>query len=79
MKITKDGFVWKIITPDEAKCIFSSKGLPIYKLYDNDTESLIESFEEIEEMFYKDLQIGIEVGQLSKEQIYNVLYEMNKN
>ena len=79
MKITKDGLVWKIITPDEAKCIFSSKGLPIYKLYDNDTESLIESFEEIEEIFYKDLQIGIEVGQLSKEQIYNVLYEMNKN
>ena len=47
--------------------------------YDNDTESLIESFEEIEEIFYKDLQIGIEVEQLSKEQIYNVLYEMNKN
>ena len=51
MKITKDGFVWKIITPDEAKCIFSSGGLPIYKLYNNDTESLIESFEELYEKY----------------------------
>ena len=42
MKITKDGFIWKIVT-EEAKMIWNSGLYPLYVLYPDDTEALIEN------------------------------------
>ncbi len=65
MKITKDGFIFKTLNSDEAKTVFSSGAFALYRLNSDDTESLIESFDELNECFENGIEIGIEVGQLS--------------
>jgi hypothetical protein len=73
MKITKDGFIWKLICFEEAKVIFSSGALQIYQLRDNDVEGLIENFEDLSECGERDIQIGIEVGKIEVEQAKEII------
>lgn len=61
MKTTKDGFVWKLVN-DKAKEIFNSGLFELYELHDNDSESLIETFEELNTALDNGSDIGIEVG-----------------
>ena len=59
LKITKDdGFVWKVISADCARKIYSLNVEPIYRLYEDDSESLVENVSEITE----DGVYGIEIG-----------------
>ena len=59
LKITKeDRFVWKVIDADCARKIYSLNVEPIYRLYEDDSESLIEDVSEITE----DGVYGIEIG-----------------
>jgi|SaaInlLV_10m_DNA_2_1039722.scaffolds.fasta_scaffold36418_3 hypothetical protein len=63
MKVTKDGFVWKLITPYKAKEMFYYGMFDIYLLYDDDSESKAETMVDInthEGLF------GIEVGHLNR-------------
>ena len=62
MKITKDNFVWKILTLEETKLIFGSDVFELFILNDDDTETLIEFSSEINTAFKKGLLVGIEVG-----------------
>lgn len=65
MKITGDGFVWKLITAEEARKIWDAEIFEIYKLYDDDSEGLIESEEQLlEEIAAAGSQLAIEVGNL---------------
>ena len=65
MKITRDGFVWKLITAEEARKIWDAEIFEIYKLYDDDSEGLIESEERLlEEIAVVGSQLAIEVGNL---------------
>lgn len=59
--VKNDGFVWIDIT-QEAKEIFFSNALELYVLYDDNTESLIESVDEINEAIELGLIIAIEGG-----------------
>jgi hypothetical protein len=62
IKITKeDQFVWLIVT-EKAKEIFNSGLFDLFIVYDDDSESLIESSEQINEALENGLDIGIEVG-----------------
>lgn len=63
MKIV-DGFVWKVVT-EEAKDIFNSGLFPLYKLYEEGNEALIEYFEDLQIALEQGLEIGIEVGSLN--------------
>ena len=59
LKITKDDeFVWKVINADYARKIYDLNIEPIYRLYDDDSESLVEDVLEITE----DGVYGIEIG-----------------
>ena len=59
LKITKyDEFVWKVLNADCARKIYSLNVKPIYRLYEDDSESLVENVSEIEE----DGVYGIEIG-----------------
>lgn len=59
LKITKDDeFVWKVINADCARKIYSLNVEPIYRLHEDDSESLIEDVSEITE----DGVYGIEIG-----------------
>lgn len=64
--VTKDNFVWLDITE---RCKNGVKEIEelwlanvLYALHDDDSESLLESIEEIEEALKLNLKIGIEVG-----------------
>jgi len=51
VRVTKDDFVWMVVT---------------HALYDDGTESVVESDEEIDEAIKLGLDIGVEVGYLPK-------------
>lgn len=65
-KITKDKFVWKLVTQEQAEVIFTAELFDLYELRDDDSESLIETFDHIKIIFENGLKIGIEVGQLKQ-------------
>ena len=59
LKITKDDeFVWKVITADYTRKMYDLNIEPIYRLYEDDSESLVEDISEITE----DGMYGIEIG-----------------
>jgi len=66
MKITKDNFVWKLVTEDQAEFILSLGLFDLYVLQDDDSEHLIEDYDEIRSTFAKGLKVGIEVGFINK-------------
>ncbi len=64
MKITADGFVWLIVN-DFAKEMYQTQILtPLYTLYEDDSEALIETWDDLNLTLEKGLDIGIEVGTL---------------
>ena len=63
VKITKDGFVWLIVT-DSAKELWSSGALTIYRLYDDGSESRIESYDDINDALEHGEDIGVEIAPL---------------
>jgi len=62
IKITKDGFVWLIVT-DSAKELFSSGALEIFEIFD-DSESLILTREHLDKALEWGNEIGVEIGSL---------------
>jgi hypothetical protein len=61
MKITKDNFVWLIVT-EKAKEIYISGLFELHILHDDDSDSLIEGFGQLTEAIEDGQDIGIEVG-----------------
>lgn len=65
MKVTKeDNFVWKFVNNYEAKKIFEIGLFDLYVLYEDDSESFIETIEELKSAIKNGYDIGIEVGKL---------------
>lgn len=60
VKITSDNFVWHVLTEAEAKQALGK--VEVFALYDDDSESLIESETEIETHIRRGGYVGIEVG-----------------
>ena len=59
LKITKeDRFVWRVIDANYAIKLYNLNIEPIYRLYEDDSESLVEDVSEISE----DGVYGIEIG-----------------
>jgi hypothetical protein len=61
MKITADNFVWLLVT-EKAKDIWNSGLFELYILHEDDSESLVDCFEDLDEALSNGLSIGIEVG-----------------
>lgn len=64
IKVTGDGFVWKLITHEQAKILFPLGIFELYYLRHDDSESLISTDEELAEAIGNFETIGIEVGHL---------------
>jgi len=58
-----DGFVWQIIT-HKAKEVFASALFDVYRLNFNDSESLCESYADINDALEVGMDLAIEVGHL---------------
>ena len=71
MKVTKDLFVWKIITHKQASDIFYLNLFPVYKLNEDDSKVMIESEEDLLDAYYEKAVMGIEVGQLDLHEVIN--------
>jgi predicted nucleic acid-binding protein len=69
MKITKDNFVWKLVDEEQAEFIFSLDLFDLYELHDDDSESLIETFDEIKNIFIINGKVGIEVGFIKNDKL----------
>ena len=69
MKIV-DGFVWKLITHDQAVDLFQDNTFDVYVLYDDDSEAAVTSITELLDLLehHPETQFGIEVGHLTKEE-----------
>ena len=61
-----DGFVWFLVT-DKAKEVFSSGLFDVYKLHNDDSESLCESYADINDALESGLSLAIEVDFLPEE------------
>jgi hypothetical protein len=70
IKVTKDGWVWKIVK--NPRKLFSSSEIELYVLHDDDTESLVECIEDINYADEYGLGIGISVGYVHTE--YDMIY-----
>jgi hypothetical protein len=65
IRVTKnDSFVWLLVS-EKAKEIFASGLFDLYVLYDDDSESLIEYYSQLDNALANGLSIGIEVGFLN--------------
>lgn len=68
IKITKeDNYVWEIINYKKAMEIFASDKEEIFILYDDDTEGLVESEEELMKAIERGCTLGIGLGFVSRE------------
>lgn len=61
--VMEDGFVFMDVT-DKAKEVFSSGLFELYVLHGDDSESLVESYADINDALEYGLTIAIEVGHL---------------
>lgn len=62
LKLTKeDNFVWLLVT-EKAKEVFASGLFSLYVLHNDDSESLVEKYADINDALEWGLEIGIEVG-----------------
>lgn len=54
----------KLVTQEQAEFIFSLELFDLYELSDDDSKSLIETFDEIKAIFENGNKVGIEVGHI---------------
>jgi len=69
MKITKDNFVWKLLTEEQAEWVFFLDIFELYELLDDDSERLVNNEEEIKAIFEIGGSIGIEVGFIKSDKL----------
>lgn len=65
IKITEDGFVWKVLNPTEARMVLHSGVFQLYAIEDDDSEWEIDTNEELEEHLDHGGLVGIECGFIS--------------
>lgn len=63
VKITReDGFVWLLVPAEKARKLWAAEVFTLYRLYADDSESMIESEADLESTIEGGYRIGIEVG-----------------
>lgn len=66
IKICSDGFVWLVVSHEQARKLYKADVISLFTLYSDDSEAMIESEEKLKEAVGKGLRIGIEVGFIPK-------------
>jgi hypothetical protein len=59
-----NGFVWLVVT-DKAEEVYFSDLFELYALYDDGSESLVVSLEDLQTCLEFGLEIGVEVGYIN--------------
>lgn len=58
-------FIWRVITPQQAKEIFNNVNINIFMLFTDGGERLIEDEEDLQEAIEGNYEIAIEVGKIN--------------
>jgi hypothetical protein len=66
MKVMNDGFIYKLVSGEKAKDIFALGLFELYVVYDDDSESQIESQKDLIEALENGYDIGIAVGNINQ-------------
>jgi hypothetical protein len=66
MKVMNDGFIYKLVSGEKAKDIFALGLFELYVVYDDDSESQIESQKDLDEALENGYDIGIAVGNINQ-------------
>ena len=66
IKVTEDNFVWKVLTEGQAKFVFISGVFELYILYSDESDTLVESIDEIATAVKEGAELAIEVGFYNK-------------
>ena len=66
MKVMNDGFIYKLVSGKKAKDIFALGLFELYVVYDDDSESEIESQKDLNEALENGYDIGIAVGNINQ-------------
>lgn len=61
-----DGFIYKLVSGEKAKDIFALGLFELYVVYDDDSESQIESQKDLDEALENGYDIGIAVGNINQ-------------
>jgi hypothetical protein len=61
----RENFVWLLVN-EKAKEVFASGLFEVYKLHDDGSESLCESYADINDALEYGLDLGIEVGEIPR-------------
>lgn len=63
ISITKeDGFITYAVSPETAKAIFCYGDIPIFRLYDDGAEGMVESYEDLESSIESGVTLGVCIG-----------------
>jgi hypothetical protein len=65
MRVMNDGFVYKVVSGDKARQIFDLNLFELYILWIDDSESLIETHNILNEAIEGGYDIGISVGNIN--------------
>ena len=66
MKVMNDGFIYKLVSGEKAKDIFALELFELYVVYEDDSESEIESQKDLNEALENGYDIGIAVGNINQ-------------
>ena len=66
MKVMNDGFIYKLVSGEKAKDIFALGLFELYVVYNDDSESQIESQKDLDEALENGYDIGIAVGNINQ-------------
>lgn len=62
IKITKDGFMWLLLSNDAALSAWEQGSVQLFALYNDESESSINSMQELDRALRCDIPIGVELG-----------------
>lgn len=65
MRVMNDGFVYKVVSGEKARQIFDLNLFELYILWDDNSESLIDSEARLQEAIRFAYEIGIAVGNIN--------------
>tara|TARA_R110000803_G_scaffold56959_3_gene114667 strand:+ start:9845 stop:10147 length:303 start_codon:yes stop_codon:yes gene_type:complete len=78
IKTMSDGYNFFTITKEQAERVYKAEAFSLYAIFDDDSESLLESLDEIVEAFDMGVDVGIEIGHIKKPKVGTWFHKAEK-
>lgn len=78
IKVTEDGFVWLTMEASKAEQVYNCMDIDLFVLHEDGSESKIHTFDDYKHAHAMNALFAIEVGQLTKENLYPFFKSLTK-